>query len=387
MSELTGKIESIYLSSILQLLCNDKKTGVLRVRNSENEVRIYLQEGDIVYSMGSEKTNRLGYILRSKGLIHEQELWKCLQIAREEKQSLGKVLVNKDLISLENLETLTRWKVEQSLFNLFMWEDGEFEYNETTLKLDEHILTKLNTMETILEASQRADEMPLLKNKFPNDRMAYKLTAKAQSLDTAKLYPNDQLIFSLIDGKRTVKEIINQSGHDSYIVYKALDMLTATGLAVKSAEAPIEDKEDFIDYSTIIKVYLDVLQNVRSKLKKKIEGKVFLVFDQCIDELDTGQKKLFNNFSLLNPIGTTIQGMLERMKDFEAHEEGCIFLINTFDDLLLNLLTSQKSVIGEKLNHIILQDIENMLAPIHKYRQDSSCGIQIIKSEPFATVI
>jgi len=275
MSELKGNIKSIFLSSILQLLCNDKKTGVLRVWDSENEVRIYLQDGDIVYSMGSEKTNRLGYILRSRGLIPEQELWNCLQLARENKQALGKVLLKKGLISLDDLEQLTHWKVEQSLFNLFMWKEGEFEYKETTLKLEEqHILTNLNTMETILEASRRADEMPLLKNKFPNDRLVYKLTEKSCDLNTEKLCPNDQLIFSLIDGKQTIRELINKSGHDSYVVYKTLDMLTSTGYAVKCKAAPIDQKDDLIDQSTIITVYNDVLQNVRKKLENEIGNRV-----------------------------------------------------------------------------------------------------------------
>jgi len=72
---------------------------------------------------------------------------------------------------------------------------------------------------------------------------------------------------------------------------------------------------------------------------------------------------------LLDTIEATIQGMLESLKYFEDYEEGCIFLINTYEDLLLNVLTSQKSVLGEKQNQTILQEMENMLSPIHKYRQ------------------
>ena len=90
---LKGKIGNIYLSSLLQLLCNDKKTGVLRVRDAENQVKIYLHEGTIVYAKSSQKKHRLGYLLTNKGIISAEELRKCLRLAQEKKQTLGKVMV------------------------------------------------------------------------------------------------------------------------------------------------------------------------------------------------------------------------------------------------------------------------------------------------------
>ena len=45
---LKGNIETIFLNSILQLLSDDQKTGVLHVKNHQKEVKIYFQDGDIV---------------------------------------------------------------------------------------------------------------------------------------------------------------------------------------------------------------------------------------------------------------------------------------------------------------------------------------------------
>jgi hypothetical protein len=66
---LYGNIKSIYLSSVFQLLCNDKKTGVLSMRKDMIEVRIYFYEGIIIYATGSEKEYRLGYFLRKEGVV------------------------------------------------------------------------------------------------------------------------------------------------------------------------------------------------------------------------------------------------------------------------------------------------------------------------------
>ena len=215
---LKGNIESIYLSSILQLLCNDNKSGVLRVWNDDEEVKIYLDEGTIVYSIGSEKFTRLGYFLRSEGLIPDQVLWNCLQLSRKKKQALGKTLVEKGLITIEKLEELACRKTEQCLYNLFLWRKGEFEYKETKLNLDGHILTKINTMEIILEALRRADEMTVLQKQFPSDKQVLQVSGNIQKNKIRKFDSDNDHILSLINGKRTIREIIKANGIDSFSV-------------------------------------------------------------------------------------------------------------------------------------------------------------------------
>ncbi len=55
-----GDLETLYLATILQLLCMEKKTGVLRVISSGNEVKVFLEEGNIIYAFESQKQDRLG---------------------------------------------------------------------------------------------------------------------------------------------------------------------------------------------------------------------------------------------------------------------------------------------------------------------------------------
>ena len=200
MIALKGKLENIYLSSILQLLCNDKKSGLLRVWNVHDEVRIFLDRGTIIYSTGSQRTTRLGYLLRSEGLVPEEQLWFCLELAREKKEALGKVLVDQGLITLEKLEDLNSWKVEQTLYNLFLWKAGDFEFVDKELSLEGHILTQVDTMEIILEASRRADEMSVLSEKFPDDQAIFELNPDAGLEASEGLDEDEEYILVERDG-------------------------------------------------------------------------------------------------------------------------------------------------------------------------------------------
>jgi len=165
MITLQGKIGNIYLSSVLQLLCNDKKTGVLRVWQHTQEVTIYLHEGTIVYAKSSEKEHRLGYLLQKTGLISPYDLRTSLDVSIQRKQTLGKTMVEMGFISIETLTKFMYMKVQNTLYNLFLWETGIFEFRETSLNLQGHVIVELHTMELILEASRRADEKSALKQK------------------------------------------------------------------------------------------------------------------------------------------------------------------------------------------------------------------------------
>jgi len=92
---LKGNIETFYLSSMLQLLAQDKKTGILTIADKGRMVRVYFKNGTIIYAVGTQKEVRLGYLLRTKGIISAEELQKALTLAKQRKERLGKILVEK----------------------------------------------------------------------------------------------------------------------------------------------------------------------------------------------------------------------------------------------------------------------------------------------------
>ncbi len=386
MIALSGNLECIYLASVLQLLCNDKKSGMLRVWNDKDEVRIFFDTGDIVYSIGSQKTTRLGYLLRNEGLIPESQLLYCRQLARERKEALGKVLVERGLISNENLEELNCWKVRQTLYTLFLWKNGRFEFLERMMNFEGHILTQIDTLEIILEASRRADEMSVLLKQYPSEQI---ILAKTNSPESSAIeFPDEESgqIFSLIDGSRTIRDIMRECSLDKYSVYKSIEALAASGLIKKSSENSDSGESEGLHFTTVLQVYYDAMRRVCDKID--MEGEIISdeIVVQCMNELELSQQRLLSGFSLERPVDKIMQDMEQRMSDFEDHQEGCLVLIDTLDDLLLNLMNSYKSMAGEEENRKLLQEIENMLCVLYRFRKGASCGIQILSSEGTPTL-
>ncbi len=228
---LEGNLETFYLSSLFQLLSNDKKTGKLRITHDDDVVTVHFCDGTIVSATSTDNEKHLGYLLRSEGVIGDIELERHLLIARNRKERLGKVLVDEYFISKEELDTFIHMQIENILFSLFHWTIGKFRFEECAISVPDNTDTHFETMELILEASRRVDEMSVLVKKIPAKDQILRYTPDAASANR-QTKPNNQenAVLRLVNGMRTIKEIIDQSGYDEFTAVKALYTLLSAGI-------------------------------------------------------------------------------------------------------------------------------------------------------------
>lgn len=262
---LKGNLETFFLINVMQLLCNEQKTGILQVTDGNNEVKVIINEGTIMYAMGTQKEFRLGSFLKNEGLISEELLQKSLEEGKEKQMALGKIMVENGYISQKELKEATGKQVKELLYSMFLWEKGNFEYKDATLNLKGMIVVPLNTMNLILEASRRIDEMSVLKKQIPEDEMKFKLSEKILNKEDVILNLNEWYILSIIDSNRTVRQVIEKSGYDEYRVYKILFSLISYGLIEETKEIYFKKNKYFTNYSILIKFFHDIVKDLQSE--------------------------------------------------------------------------------------------------------------------------
>ena len=161
---LKGTLNTVSLAGVFQMLCDNRVTGILRVSGKKGEYQIYLLEGSIIYAVESTKEYRLGELLIIDEIISRDQLNNSLKEAKKMRVALGKILIEKKTISKETLKKYIFLQVEEIFFNIFRWEDGDFEYNDSKLILRWLSVIKLNTMGLILSASRRIDKLSEIDN-------------------------------------------------------------------------------------------------------------------------------------------------------------------------------------------------------------------------------
>ncbi|MCP4118242.1 MAG: DUF4388 domain-containing protein [Desulfobacteraceae bacterium] len=368
---LQGDFEGLTLASILQLLCNDQKTGILTVTRENVESRVFFDHGTIVYASASLKQARLGFLLRTDGIISAQQLQKCLAFAKEEKIHLGKILVEKGYISLDTLKKYNTKQVETILYDLLFWEKGKFEYRDARLNLKNMIVTQLNPMKLILEASRRIDELSVLKKVIPSDKLIFKMSGKVQTKEEIKLNANEWRVLSLIDGSRSVRQVITESGYDEFAVYKIFFSVISSGLIEQKEEIQLHNGETGNGLSAILTVFNDILQTIKKNVTEELGERTHSLFQESKSELGTPIKKIFENFHPDNTKNENLQAIESILKSMDEIKDQKELIISGFIEYCELVLIRVGKIIGSRPLMKTLNDIEKVLGYVQTYQTGS----------------
>jgi hypothetical protein len=375
---LNGDFEGLTLSSILQLLYNDQKTGVLTVRCDEEESKVFFEQGTIIYASASLKEARLGFLMRNDGIISAKQLQKCLALGREKKMHLGKILVDKGYISLDTLKKYNSKQVEAILYNLLFWKKGRFEYKDTKLNLQGMIVTQLNPMKLILEASRRIDELSVFKEFIPSDNLVFQMSGKVQSKEEIKLNANEWRILSLVDGTRSVRQIIKQSTYDDFAVYKIFFSMISSGLIEQKEEIQLDDKIGEDDYSAILTVFNDILEPIKKNIVDELGNRSHSLFEEIKSSLKIEFKEVFKDYHPDNHKSSNLQAVSSSLANIDIIEDSKEFLISGFADYSFQVLKKVGEILGSHPLVKILNDIEKVLGYVKKYQAGSKEKSKIV---------
>jgi len=99
-----GDIQTFSLSAIGRMLHDEKKTGILNVRNADSVTRIYFKQGGIVFISGDlAEELSLGALLKADKLVQEAEIQNALEISAKSNKRLGVILIELGCVTQEDL--------------------------------------------------------------------------------------------------------------------------------------------------------------------------------------------------------------------------------------------------------------------------------------------
>jgi len=422
--ELKGKFDPSFLGSILQLLSNDKKSGVLKLSNNEEDVNIYLNQGVVIHASGSARETRLGRFLIRKGVIDESQLNEAIGISNQSGQALGKILINSGYITPQVLKKAIFNQTKELIFSLFLWKSGEFEYEECAVNPDGMVMTNLNIMSIVMEASRRIDEMSVISRQIPSDRCVFRVSRNARNQGEIKFKANEWHIFSLIDGKSIVRELIDNSGYDDFSAYKILYSLVSSGIIEKAGELPEAGTAVSQSHQIVISLYHNIFQSIRRHILSEIGNRPYTVLEKpggvkpCMetDRIRNLRKKqlekwtdsifednktskdpktvdLLRKFKPNRPIDEYSSLIDDSLKSlFAEPEEARAFLLNGLNEFLENTLFRISTILNPDTMQSIVDDISRMKGSIYKAKisliekNDITAGIERI-IEPVQQIV
>ncbi len=276
---LIGNLKTVSFPDVLQLLSTGKKTGILSITSGSRKKEIAFREGNIIYAT-SVNTNEdlLGNLLLKRGKISKNDLERAITLHKQTGRALGATLIDMNLFAKEEVADCLRMQIEEIVYNLFSWGEGDFSFAEGETPRKVRMFVNLATMNVIMEGTRRIDEwLEIQKVLPPNDvLLRVKLTMGAKS-DEISLSLDEFKILTFINGERTLPELIEASPIGEFPTCRALYKMIVAGLvegagkAAKDAIGTDEDVEEVI-LGIVFKLYNACFLRTRRVVESLVGG-------------------------------------------------------------------------------------------------------------------
>jgi len=162
---------------------------------------------------------------------------------------LGEILVELQLLRKEDVLKVISTQVYETIYDLFWWEEGEFDFDLQLVESYKKIPFALSTEQVLLNILRMVDEWSEIEKKVFSPYLIFRKTDEGEqkTLDALAL-PNElrkeltseqELIYGLVDGNRTVEEIIDRSLLGRFKTSEELSYLLEAGLTeIGSVQKP-----------------------------------------------------------------------------------------------------------------------------------------------------
>src|SRR5206468_988369 len=225
-----GSLKEASLPDVLQLLALGQKTGCLSIADRSNFGYIYFDKGRIAYASIVNRRDRLGDILVKHEKITQEQLDAAIhRQSRERDKKLGEILVLQNVLTQQELERYMRMQIEESVYYLFTWTQGTFNFESDVRPEQQDFLVSINPESLLLEGARRVDEWGLIEKKIPSFDLIFLVDRDRLAISDAKLTEVQDRLLPLLDGSRDVNQVIEDSGLGEFEVGKALYGLVTAG--------------------------------------------------------------------------------------------------------------------------------------------------------------
>jgi tetratricopeptide (TPR) repeat protein len=235
---LADNIKNFSLPKVLAYLNRNRKTGTLIIKTPMFTKKAYLVKGDAIFASSTYEDDRLGEMLIKAGKITMEQYDASVEILKKTGKRQGAILIELGYLTPKDLFWGVKYQVREIIYSLFQLEDAEYEFVEGEIPTQEVITLKMSMGNLIYEGVKRIDNWTRIKNELPNADFVLKLSNDPVTLfQDIELGQQDRKMLSIIDGVKTIKELISSSWIGSFEAMKILYVLWSIGvLEVKEIE-------------------------------------------------------------------------------------------------------------------------------------------------------
>ena len=144
-----GKLGDVTVTDLLSFYNMFRKNGSILFTLKSGNKELFFEDGEVVYAQSSFVNENLPEVLYDLGKINHTTLKKIHEVGGTN-LSVGKVLVDKAVITTKDLWLASRQQVESIVFNLFSFQEGSFCFLPSKIDQEKVVRLSMNTQNLIM---------------------------------------------------------------------------------------------------------------------------------------------------------------------------------------------------------------------------------------------
>src|SRR5688500_17525159 len=235
---LRGSLGSFKLADVLTLLSMGRKSGTLVLSSEQRHASVVFVNGAVVYAGSDQEKLRLSAILLRKKRITAAQFEQIDGLVVREGRQFGQIALQQGVLTEDQLRDFLKIQVAEVLFDAFVWTSGEFGFSDE-LELPEYAVTiTVDLPNLIMEGARRIEEWGQCLQLLPDSSAVYRVVASPRD-EKVTLTSDEWKLLFMIDGRRTLDDLVRDSEDDPLNVYRVVYGLAANQLIepVKTAGA------------------------------------------------------------------------------------------------------------------------------------------------------
>gem|GEM_PF-2153969 len=242
-----GELGIFNITEILQFIGSQEKSGVLHVCSKGRTATVCFAGGKIVSAKDRREGTRdpfISYLLENE-VLSPQEVNKVLELREKDDRDASEILLSERLIDEERLHELVSRYTQEIVADIIKWDGGKYEFSGSVEDVPRETLFEALRLEPILmEAVRRKDEVEEISRFLPS--FDTRLKVSETDLVDLPLEADELGILQLVDGKRTIEQILEDTDREELETLDVLEKLFALGIVSIAEDAPAGHAENRI---------------------------------------------------------------------------------------------------------------------------------------------
>ncbi|MDQ1665945.1 MAG: hypothetical protein QOH75_1976, partial [Actinomycetota bacterium] len=240
--KLEGSLDAFSLPDIFQLLSFTKKTGGLHLASDGSDGAVFFAGGQVTGASADSSRQPLARRLIGAGVVDDDALSAAVDRASQGGSvGIAKALLEQQAIDADLLKQAAIDQAVDAVFDLLRWRVGDFVFVVDEPNPDE-VGVALSVESVLADVESRSDTWEAASQVVPSPKAVLAMPVVLPA--DPSVSREEWSLLALVDGRRTVGELVDLTGSGQYAVVSTLAGLVTRGLLEVRSEG--DDSADHV---------------------------------------------------------------------------------------------------------------------------------------------